>query len=74
MKRLLVAIIVCATVFAHLLQSLEMKRQAVSVEDLGPGRLVGLLTRLIQRRYLLVAVFLMAISFFAFIKLLPWPI
>ena len=70
---MLVAIIV-ATVFADLLQSLEMKRQAVSVEDLRPGRLVGLLTRLIQRRYLLVAVFLMAISFFAFIKLLPWPI
>jgi drug/metabolite transporter (DMT)-like permease len=70
MKWLLAATIVWATVLADLLQSVEMKRQAVSVEDLHPGRLAGLFMRLFQCKYVLLAVFLMAISFFAFMKLL----
>lgn len=70
MTWLMVAIIVAATVLADLLQSFEMKRHAVAVEELHPGRLAGLITRLAQRKFLVLAVFFMAISFFAFMKLL----
>lgn len=70
MKWFMVAAIVCATVLADLLQSLEMKRQPVAVDELRPGRLISFLARVAQRRFLLLAVFLMAISFFAFMKLL----
>ena len=70
MKWFMVAAIVCATVLADLLQSLEMKHQAVAVDELRPGHLISFLARLAQRRFLLLAVFLMAVSFFAFMKLL----
>ena len=70
MNWLMVAIIVGCTALGDLLQSFEMKRHVVTVEDLRPGRLPGMLARLAQRKFLLLAVFLMAISFFAFIKLL----
>jgi hypothetical protein len=43
--------IVWATVLADLLQSLEMKRQAVSVEKLRPDRLGDLSMRLVQRGF-----------------------
>jgi drug/metabolite transporter (DMT)-like permease len=70
MRWLMVAIIVGATVLADLLQSFEMKRNVVAVEDLRPRRIGGLLSGLAQRGPLIVAVFFMAISFFAFMKLL----
>ncbi len=70
MNWLMVAIIVGATALADLLQSFEMKRHAVTLEELHPHRLGGMLARLAQRRFLVLAVFFMAISFFAFMKLL----
>jgi drug/metabolite transporter (DMT)-like permease len=70
MKWLMVAIIVGSTVLADLLQSFEMKRNVVAVEDLRPRRLGGLLRGLARRGPLVLAVFLMAVSFFAFMKLL----
>jgi drug/metabolite transporter (DMT)-like permease len=70
MKWLMVAIIVGSTVAADLLQSSEMKRHSVPAEDLRPGRWAGVLAGLAQRGPLVLAVFFMAISFFAFMKLL----
>jgi len=71
MKWLMVAIIVGSTVLADLLQSFEMKRHGeVQVGDLHPVRVGGMLGRLAQRGLLVLAVFFMAISFFAFMKLL----
>ncbi len=70
MKWVMVAIIVGSTVLADLLQSFEMKRHVVKVEDLRPGRLGRMLAGLAHRGPLVLAVFFMAISFFAFMKLL----
>lgn len=70
MKWLMVAVIVGSTVLADLLQSYEMKRSAVAAEDLRPGRIGRVLSGLARRVPLVVAVFFMAISFFAFMKLL----
>jgi drug/metabolite transporter (DMT)-like permease len=70
MKWVMVAIIVGSTVLADVLQSLEMKRHRVAPEDLHPGRLGALVRGLARRVPLIVAVFFMAISFFAFMKLL----
>jgi len=70
MKWIMVGIIVGSTVLADLLQSFEMKRNCVTAEELHPGRLAGMLRRLAQRGPLVIAVFFMAISFFAFMKLL----
>lgn len=70
MKWAMVWTIVGSTVLADLLQSFEMKRANVAAEDLRPGRLGGMLAGLAQRGPLVLAVFFMAISFFAFMKLL----
>ncbi len=70
MKWILVWTIVGTTVLADLLQSFEMKRNAVAVEELHPGRLPRMLAGLARRVPLVLAVCLMAISFFAFMKLL----
>jgi len=70
MKWLMVAIIVGSTVLADLLQSFEMKRHVVAAEDLHPSRVGAMLAELAKRIPLVVAVFFMAISFFAFMKLL----
>ncbi len=70
MKWMMVGIIVGSTVFADLLQSFEMKRNVVAVEDLRPGRIPRLLRGFAQRGPLVLAVCFMAISFFAFMKLL----
>lgn len=70
MKWAMVWTIVGSTVLADLLQSFEMKRASVAAEDLRPGRLAGMLAGLAQRGPLVLAVFFMAISFFAFMKLL----
>ena len=70
MKWVMVGTIVGATVLADLLQSFEMKRHSVASTDLRPGRWARTAQGLLQRGPLALAVFLMAISFFAFMKLL----
>ena len=70
MKWWLVAIIVGFTVLSDVLQSFEMKRHVVEVADLRPGRLGKVLAGFARRWLLVLAVFFMAISFFAFMKLL----
>ena len=67
MKWLLLGIIVAATVLGDLLQSYEMKRSGEqSVDARG---LVRLLRMIVSRRYLLLGIVCMAISFFAFMAL-----
>jgi len=70
MRWAMVAIIVGATALGDVLQSFEMKRHAVSVNELRPDRWAQTLSNLARRWPLVLAVFLMAISFFAFMKLL----
>lgn len=70
MKWAMVATVVGCTALADLLQSFEMKRHVVAAEDLRPGRWGRMLGGLARRGPLVLAVFLMAISFFAFMKLL----
>ena len=71
MKWLMVGLIVGSTVLADLLQSFEMKRHGeVEVRDLHPTRVGRMLAGLARRGLLILAVFFMAISFFAFMKLL----
>lgn len=70
MKWAMVATVVACTALADLLQSFEMKRHVVKAEDLQPGRVGLMLAGLARRGPLVLAVFFMAISFFAFMKLL----
>ncbi|MBI3210927.1 MAG: EamA family transporter [Candidatus Solibacter usitatus] len=69
MRWWLLTAVVLATVGADLLQSFEMKRQG-EVRDFRPGALGRLFGTLLRRRLLLLAFVCMAISFFAFLKLL----
>lgn len=64
----LVALIVFSTVMGDLLQSMEMKKHG-EIHDFRPSGLRSLAARLVQRKYLILAVFFMAISFFSFMKL-----
>ncbi len=66
----MVAIIVGMTALSDLLQSLEMKREIVPASDLRPSRWGKMLAGLAHRGPLVLSVFFMAISFFAFMKLL----
>ncbi len=67
MKWLLLAIIVVATVLGDLLQSHEMKLSGEQrVDAQGLARLVRMI---FSRRYLFLAIFCMAVSFFAFMAL-----
>lgn len=70
MKWWMVWTVVACTAIADLLQSFEMKRHAVSAEDLRPRRWGRVLAGVLQRGPLVAAIFFMAISFFAFLKLL----
>ena len=72
MRWALVAIIVGSTVIADLLQSFEMKRHVVAAEDLRPGRWASLIGGVLHRLPLVIAIFFMAASFFAFMKLLTF--
>lgn len=65
---LLLATIVGSTVTGDLLQSLEMKRHG-EIRDFRPSKLGRLLATLAQKKFLILAVFFMAISFFAFMTL-----
>lgn len=68
MKWLLLAIIVASTVLGDVLQSYEMKRSgAQEVTARGLGRL---LKTIAQRKFLILAIGFMAVSFFAFMALL----
>ena len=67
MKWLLVGIMVAATVASDLLQSYEMKRAGEhSVSARGFVRLLGTIA---ERRYLILAILCMAVSFFTFMAL-----
>ena len=69
MRWILVSIIIASTVCGDILQSIEMKRHG-EVDDYSPGKLRQLLAGMARRRYLILAVVFMAVSFFAFLKLL----
>ena len=66
---LLVAVIVGSTVTADVLQTIEMKRHG-EVSDFRPTKLGRMFGKLFGRPYLMMTVILMALSFFAFMKLL----
>ncbi len=67
MKWVLLTVIVVSTVVADLLQSYEMKRSGEqSVDARGLARLFRLT---LSRKYLMLAILCMAISFFAFMAL-----
>jgi drug/metabolite transporter (DMT)-like permease len=65
---LLLGAIVGCTVVSDLLSSFEMKRHG-EIHDFRPGRLGQLIGTLAQKKFLILSVFFMAISFFAFITL-----
>ena len=65
---ILVAIVVGATVAGDLLQSLEMK-QLGEIHDFRPSGIRRAVSYLARRKYLVLAIFCMAVSFFAFMKL-----
>lgn len=67
MKWALLAIIVISTVIADILQSYEMKRSGE--QSVGARGLARLLRLTFSRRYLVLAIVCMAISFFAFMAL-----
>ena len=67
MRWLLVAIIVTATVLGDVLQSHEMK--LTGEQQVGMRGLCKLLVMIFRRRYLLLAICCMAVSFFAFMAL-----
>jgi drug/metabolite transporter (DMT)-like permease len=68
-KWFLLAMMICATVAGDVLQSFEMKRHG-EISDFRPSGIKRHLYTMAQRRYLILAVFFMAISFFVFMKLL----
>lgn len=65
---LLLAAIVFSTAAADVLQSIEMRRHG-EVRDFGPRGLARLARTLVLKKYLILAVFFMAVSFFAFMTL-----
>jgi drug/metabolite transporter (DMT)-like permease len=68
MRWLLLSIIVCTTVLSDILQSYEMKRSGEqSVNARGLARLVRMI---VSRKYLLLSIGCLAVSFFAFMALL----
>jgi drug/metabolite transporter (DMT)-like permease len=66
---ILLGVIVGSTVMGDLLQSLEMKRHG-EIHDFHPRGWARLLATLAQKKYLILAVMFMAVSFFAFMTLL----
>ena len=67
MKWILLSIVVCATVFADLLQSREMKR--AGEQGVNARGLAHLLRMIASRAPLGLAILCMAVSFFAFMAL-----
>jgi uncharacterized membrane protein len=64
----LLAIIVGSTAMGDLLQSLEMKRHG-EIQDFGARGLARVIRTLAVKKYLILAVLFMAVSFFAFMTL-----
>ena len=69
MKWLLVAIIVAATTVGEVLQAFGMRRHG-EIHDFRPGALGKVLGLLARNQYIIASVFMMAVSFFAFMSLL----
>jgi drug/metabolite transporter (DMT)-like permease len=67
MKWILVSIMVAATVLADLLQSREMKR--AGGQSVGARGLLRLARMIGQRRFLILSIVCMAVSFFSFMAL-----
>jgi drug/metabolite transporter (DMT)-like permease len=67
MKWILVTTMVVATVLSDLLQSFEMKR--AGRQSVGARGLLRLLGEIARRRFLILAVACMAVSFFSFMAL-----
>lgn len=65
----LVLTVVAATVLGDLLQSIEMKRHG-EIQSFHPRGLPSLFVTLAQKKFLILGIFFMAISFFAFMTLL----
>jgi drug/metabolite transporter (DMT)-like permease len=65
----MVALVVGCTVMGDLLQSIEMKRHG-EITDFHPRGWAGLLWTLAQKKFLILAMAFMALSFFAFMTLL----
>jgi drug/metabolite transporter (DMT)-like permease len=65
----LLAVMVASTVLGDLLQSVEMKRYG-EITEFQPRRLGRVLAALAQKKFLILAIVFMAISFFAFLTLL----
>src|SRR5579875_3267197 len=65
----LLAAMVFSTVLGDLLQSVEMKRHG-EIKEFHPRRLARVLAALARKKFLILAVALMAVSFFAFMTLL----
>ncbi len=69
MKWILLGLMVASTVAGDVLQSLEMKRHG-ELRGFHPTGIGRHLYTLVQKRYLVVAILCMAISFFVFMRLL----
>ena len=67
MKWALVTLMVVATVLSDLLQSYEMKR--AGEQSVGARGLLRLLTMIARRKFLILAIVCMAVSFFSFMAL-----
>src|SRR5271169_4613960 len=65
----LVSMVVGATVLGDLLQSIEMKRHG-EIDTFHPKGLAKVFSTLARKKFLILGIFFMAISFFAFITLL----
>jgi drug/metabolite transporter (DMT)-like permease len=68
MKWTLVTIIVLATTFGEVMQAIGMREHG-EIHDFRPGALGRVASTLAQSRYILAAIFAMAVSFFAFMAL-----
>ncbi len=69
MKWLLLGGIVSSTVLADLLQTVEMKRYG-EIDDFRLSALGRVFAAVLRRRFLILAIFFMAVSFFCFLRLL----
>jgi drug/metabolite transporter (DMT)-like permease len=67
MKWILVTLMVVATVLSDLLQSYEMKR--AGAQSVGARGLLRLVRMIAERRFLILAIGCMAVSFFSFMAL-----
>ena len=67
MKWILVTVMVAATVASDLLQSYEMKH--AGEQSVGARGLLRLLRTIVRRRFLILAVLCLAVSFFSFMLL-----